>query len=81
MIHGNVGRDRIFGGNGNDTITGDAEANVIFGDHGHMQYVAGTTDVTTLHLVESIDFALGGVDHITANGARRLHLRRRARAT
>jgi len=69
VIHGNAGRDRIFGGNANDTITGDGETNAIFGDHGRMQYVAGPTDVTTLHLVESIDFALGGTDHITANGA------------
>ena len=68
VIHGNTGRDRIFGGNGNDTITGDGEPNTIFGDHGHMQYIAGATDVTTLHLVESTRFALGGVDHITADG-------------
>ena len=26
VIHGNAGRDRIFGGNGNDTITGDGAA-------------------------------------------------------
>ena len=69
VIHGNIGRDRIFGGNGNDQITGDAEPGTIFGDHGHMQYVAGTTDVTTLHMVESISFAQGGVDQINANGA------------
>ena len=68
VIHGNAGRDRIFGGNGNDTITGDGDPNAIFGDHGHLQYIAGTTDVTTLHLAESIDFAYGGIDTITANG-------------
>src|SRR5207249_7927 len=57
-----------FGGNGNDTITGDGDPNVIFGDHGHMQYISGAADVTSLHMVESISFAQGGVDSITANG-------------
>jgi hypothetical protein len=35
-----TGRDRIFGGNGSDTIDGGAELDVIFGDQGHMSYVA-----------------------------------------
>ena len=67
-IHGNGGRDRIFGGNADDTITGDGDPNVVFGDHGRMQYIDGADDVTTLHLVESIDVAQGGIDTITANG-------------
>jgi Ca2+-binding RTX toxin-like protein len=68
VIHGNGGRDRIFGGNGADTITGDGESNVLFGDHGHMLYVSGTSDITPLHMVESINFPQGGIDNITANG-------------
>ena len=40
QIHGDAGRDRIFGGNGSDQISGDADADVIFGDQGHMSYVA-----------------------------------------
>ena len=68
VIHGNGGRDRIFGGYGADTITGDGESNVVFGDHGHMGYIAGTTNVTILHVVESLDFEQGGIDTITTNG-------------
>ncbi|MFZ0529420.1 MAG: HYR domain-containing protein [Propionicimonas sp.] len=64
-IYGGDGRDRIFGGGGADTITDTAQSNVVFGDHGHLAYVAGTPDVTTLHLVETIDAERGGVDHIT----------------
>lgn len=64
-IDGGPGRDRVLGGNGSDTITDNSQSNVVFGDHGHLQYVAGSTDVTVLHLVESIDEARGGVDHIT----------------
>ena len=41
---------------------------MVFGDHGHLQYIAGATDVTLLHLVESIDFEHGGADAITTAG-------------
>ncbi|MDQ1682007.1 MAG: large repetitive protein, partial [Frankiaceae bacterium] len=65
-ILGGAGADRLFGGNGADTIAGDSEADVVFGDHGHLQYLAGAADVTVLHLAESISFADGGADTITA---------------
>ena len=65
VITGDGGRDRIFGGNGDDTISGDGESDVVFGDHGRMLYVEGAASVTTLHLLESINTAQGGVDTIT----------------
>jgi len=67
-IDGGSGRDRILGGNGADIIITGAQSVVVFGDHGHLQYVACTSDVTVLHLVESISEARGGVDRITTGG-------------
>ena len=61
-----MGRDRILGGNGDDLISGDDQSDVIFGDHGRMEYIAGAADVTILHLVESISFPQGGIDTITS---------------
>ena len=66
VIVGGGGRDRIFGGGGSDQITAGSQSNVIFGDNGHLQYVAGTSDVTTLHLVETIVPERGDIDHITS---------------
>ena len=64
-INGHLGDDMILGGNGTDTITGDENDDVVFGDHGRLVFIAGTTDLTTLHLIESIDTLYGAADTIS----------------
>ena len=75
-IHGDDGRDRIFGGNADDTIYGDGGSDLIFGDHGRISYVAadyyGTTtndDRSTLDLIVSLDVNIGGPDTIDDDGS------------
>ncbi len=78
LIHGDAGRDRIFGGNGvnadgdgfdGDRIFGDADEDLIFGDHGHLGYRADDAELATLDVIESIDTAFGGIDTITDDAA------------
>ncbi len=72
----------IFGGAGNDTLTGGIAGDLIFGDNGRVQYLDGTTVVAQIggggpgdftdgitrndYTLFTVDSAIGGVD--TING-------------
>ena len=80
VVYGNQGFDRIFGGNGNDTLYGadpgaSADAsNIILGDQGYIDYVKRDGDRGDIDEIASAvsadlsDAAIGGADLIVALG-------------
>ncbi|MHA1215846.1 MAG: hypothetical protein ACTSPX_00790, partial [Candidatus Thorarchaeota archaeon] len=69
-INGNAGNDIILGGvnnSGIDTLNGNAGDDVILADNGLVDFDAGDNDLTTIDLIQSQDFEVGGRDVISGN--------------
>jgi len=64
VMNGGSGYNRILGGLGGDTITGGDDGNLIFGDHGFIDFTAFDGDLTDIDIIESSDFNNGGIDSI-----------------
>jgi Ca2+-binding RTX toxin-like protein len=77
LIEGNAGADVIIGGvndGGVDRLYGDAAVpsiydgdDILLGDNGLLDYAFNDDSRTTLDLIQTEDFALGGTDHIFGN--------------
>jgi Ca2+-binding RTX toxin-like protein len=68
-IQGGLGDDVILAGFGGDAIADIGGANIILGDHGVVDWLAGTdTNRATLDRIASLATAIGGNDTITTTG-------------
>ncbi|MBW6493254.1 MAG: hypothetical protein K0B16_01635 [Burkholderiaceae bacterium] len=68
-IYGGTGDDQILGGDEGDTISDEAGHNIVFGDHGVIDYVIVDGDLTDIDLIESLSTTqYGGADTITTLG-------------
>lgn len=61
-IHGNAGRDLIFGGKDGDTIDGGSEDDLIFGDFAEAKLL-----LNQFNVVKTLDPTQGGADVISGN--------------
>ncbi|WP_157100266.1 hypothetical protein [Rhodoplanes sp. Z2-YC6860] len=66
-IQGNAGNDIILGGAAGDTIDAGEGNNIVFGDHGYIDYVGTDSDPSDIDaIVSTSTTAYGGADQITA---------------
>ena len=67
VITGDLGIDRILGGNGNDRIDGNAADDLVLGDHGRIHYPTPDSGTVLADLLTTTDPEAGGVDTINGN--------------
>ncbi|MEH6737785.1 MAG: hypothetical protein V7695_04455, partial [Sulfitobacter sp.] len=65
IIEGGTGNDIVLAGLGSDQITDSAGDNVLFGDHGIVDYVSADGDISDIDVIRSTATNLGGNDTIT----------------
>ncbi|HEY4723026.1 MAG TPA: hypothetical protein VII92_14330, partial [Anaerolineae bacterium] len=73
VITSGIDRDIILGGTADDTITANFgetvlrpdSRNLIFGDHGYIDYVTADSDASDIDIIKSTDTGMGGDDTIT----------------
>jgi Ca2+-binding RTX toxin-like protein len=66
-ITGDLGIDRILGGNGHDTIQGNEADDLILGDHGRIHYPTPDSGGVHPDLITTTDSNAGGPDTIEGN--------------
>ena len=69
VVSAGLGLDRVFGGNGDDLLRGEAERDILIGDHGAIDYVVADGDRSDADVVTTTDPTLGGDDTIEGGEA------------
>src|SRR5262249_36848271 len=69
LVNGGDGANIVVGGFGNDTIVTGADADIVLGDDGQVDYVGGDNDSTDIDLITSTSTTeFGGSDTIITQG-------------